>query len=560
MSDDIFNEFQKAKSLDKDRKYDEAITIYRQILKKDPSNHIVKFYLAKDLMHTPSFLDEAAILFKEVIESGVSKNENLAIFDLGRIEYKKHNYDIAKTYFERLLGKDGEIHSLLEIAKCEVKLRQFDRARNHFKELLLFDNQKKMPIIIAEYGRFEIEMQNYDEAEKLLKRLYTYNIDRYNITADFELGKIAIEKGNYAVARSLLVPLLDKMARSYVLGQLGRLEKLDGNIEKAKEYYKELLKEQPKSKSIGLLELGMIEYNNNNYEAATKYFEELKQIDYVSRSQALLNLGRIKTREGKYYEAKQDFLELTNMDKRSRNFAFFELGRLEIYNCNYEEALNYFNSIDDEESNKFVELEIARIDVFKEDYEIAKEKYEKLLKSDNRTKAFAYQGLINIALRELDYEAVLYYLNESYKTGVFEAAQNQRIRDFACFKLGLTDDPGMIGSYYFSLLKDYSKDKVIKHMLDKLDENDAHIGNASFNETTNYYDLYDIVLEKIKDKTPLKAMLIDVYIIPLEEDIGYVGEKKTTAVRVATFPASKDIVAIYPYPDDLCKIKKDIIK
>ena len=428
--------------------------------------------------------------------------------------------------------------------------------------MLLLNDPKKTPAILAEYGRFEARIRNYDKAESLFNRLYGYNIDKYTTTADFEIAKIAVKKENYDKARKLLQPLFKESFANYnhVVSLLGKMEAEEGNIDKAKDYYNLLLDKDDRAKSIGLLELGKIEYDRDNYNEATKYFEALKTIDDVSKSQALLNLGRIKTREGRYLEAREYFSQLTTFDKRSQSYAYLELGRIELYNENYEEALAYFDKVELKESEPFVALELAKIDVFKEDYETAKAKYKELLTLDQKTRAFACHGLINRALRESNYEEALYYLNMAMKTKVFTKVQHQRIMDFICFQLGLTDDMGFIGPYYFSLLKDYSKEKVIKHIFERLDENDECLGDAKFFETTNYYDLYDIAEEQIKDRIPIKAMLADVYIVPLEEEIGYVGDKKTTAIRVATFPASKKIVAIYPYPDDLCKIKKDIIK
>ena len=562
MRDEIFYEYEKAKALDTREKYNEAIAIYRKILEKDPDNNIVKFSLAKDLKYMSDFSKEAEVLFKEIANCDTAKNQKLAVFELGRIAYRRRNYEKAKMYYNSLLGTESEIHALLELAKCDGKLRNIDEARKRFEELLLMNNHKKTPSILTEYGRFEARIRNYDKAESLFNRLYGYNIDKYNKTADFEIAKIAVKRKNYDKAKKILLPLFKEGNYNYnhVASLLGKIEAEEGNIDKAKDYYKLLLDKDGRAKSIGLLELGKIEYDRDNYNEATKYFEALKTIDDVSKSQALLNLGRIKTREGRYLEAREYFSQLTTFDKRSQSYAYLELGRIELYNENYEEALAYFDKVELEESEPFVALELAKIDVFKEDYETAKAKYRELLTLDQKTRAFACHGLINIALREPNYEEALYYLNEAVKTNVFSKVQHQRIKDFICFQLGLTDEPGFIGPYYYSLLKDYSKEKVIKHITDKLDENDDILGNASFLDSIDYSGLYDIAEEQIKDRIPLKAMLADVYIIPLEEEIGFIGDKKTTAIRVATFPASKKIVAIYPYPDDLCKIKKDIIK
>ena len=136
MKDEIFNEYEEAKTLDKRRKYNEAIAIYRKILEKDPENNSVKFSLAKDLMYLPAFLKEAETLFTEIANCSSAKNQKLAVFELGRIAYRRRNYEKAKMYYNSLLGTESEIHALLELAKCDGKLRNIDVARKRFDELL----------------------------------------------------------------------------------------------------------------------------------------------------------------------------------------------------------------------------------------------------------------------------------------------------------------------------------------------------------------------------------------------------------------------------------------
>lgn len=559
MRDDIYIDYERAKELSLNNQYNEAIEIYRELLKKDPDNYLVKFYLGKQLVNKSENLTEAYNLFLDVSKCSNQKFRNFATFELGKLEYKKHHYKKAKDYFFSLLDTESKVHALLEIGKCEAKLGHLDEAEKYYHESLSISKQSKKPAIIGEQGRLEVKRRNFQEAEKYFKKLYSYG-EKTSATADYELGKIAIEKGNYQEARNYLLPLLNKMNKYYVLMQLGKLEEKAGNKNKAKDYYKKLLYGNKKSIGIGLLELGMMEFNDENFEEAIEYFEKLKDVDYVSRSHALLNLGRIKARQKRFLEAKNYYLELLTMDKKSQNYGYLELGRLEMHNGNIEEALDYYNNIDEKETEAYVELEYAKIDVFNEDYTAAKERYKKLLKLDNKTRALACHGLINVAIRENNYEDVLYYVNEELKTQVFPIEENQRIRDYAYYKLGLTEDAGYIGPYYFSLLNNHTKEAVINHMNERLDENGEDFGNTSFLDTVDFNELYDESYEKIQEKTSMKVILVDVYIVQLDQFIGYVGNKKTTAVKVATMPNSKDIIAIYPYPDDLCKIKKDIIK
>ena len=92
MKDEIFNEYEEARALDTREKYKEAIAIYRKLLEKDPNNVIVKFSLAKDLMYMPEFLKEAETLFREIANCDWAKNQKLAVFELGRIAYRRRNY------------------------------------------------------------------------------------------------------------------------------------------------------------------------------------------------------------------------------------------------------------------------------------------------------------------------------------------------------------------------------------------------------------------------------------------------------------------------------------
>jgi tetratricopeptide (TPR) repeat protein len=145
-----------------------------------------------------------------------------------------------------------------------------------------------------------IKQNNYRDAEIILKRLYKFEPE--NSIIKFELARLLIKNQNSKEeGKRFLEELLDTKSRTYAMLELGRLEAVEENIPKAREYFEELIKSNSQNKIFAIFELGRIEEKEENIDKAIQYFEKI--LDTKNEIYALNKLVYLEIKIKNYMKA-----------------------------------------------------------------------------------------------------------------------------------------------------------------------------------------------------------------------------------------------------------------
>ena len=176
------------------------------------------------------------------------------------------------------------------------------------------------------------------------------------------LGNFWIIRGHYSAGRLLLESILkniheiNKPVLGKILLRAGGLSRLQGDTEKAKQYYEESLalsREQDNKLRIieCLNDLGIMENNQGNYEQAKKFCEESLALrreagDKIGISRSLNNFGLIEFNLGNYEQAQKFFKESISIkrelgDKRGISNTLSNMGNIAVNQGDYEGARKF---------------------------------------------------------------------------------------------------------------------------------------------------------------------------------------------------------------------------
>ncbi len=226
MNNSNYQLYLKARTLFNKRKINEAIEILRKISSNEPSDNVIKFKLAKCLLHSKKTKQEGKLI---LLDLSNTQNSIFALFELGKLEASEGNNSMARQYFMRLLNTQKRNYAMLELGKLEVTEGNNSIARQYFEQLL--------------------NTQNRDYAM-------------------LELGRLEASEGNNFMARQYFKRLLNTQSNNYALLELGRLEVTEGNNSMARQYFEQLLNTQ--SENFALVEMIFLDIKEKNYLGAYK--------------------------------------------------------------------------------------------------------------------------------------------------------------------------------------------------------------------------------------------------------------------------------------------------
>ena len=152
--------------------------------------------------------------------------------------------------------------------------------------------------------------------------------------AILELGKLEVLEGNYNKARLYFEQLLNTKDKNFAMVELGKLEVLEGNYNKARLYFEQLLNEQ-----------------NKNYAKTELIFLDIKEEKYLSAYNRFKELL-----PNHFYKNQYDFLKLylqyklNIIDKNQLKVNNYCINQLLDYNENY--AIEHIRKHLDENNNK----------------------------------------------------------------------------------------------------------------------------------------------------------------------------------------------------------------
>ena len=171
MFDSNYVLFEKAKNLSKRKDYVGAIIIFRNILKSEPNDRIVKFELARALAKTSEGKQEAKELLIQLLST---QNRTYAMLELGKLEASEGNNAQARSYFEQLLSEQNRnrTYAMLELGKLEAREGNNAKARSYFEQLLFTSGKlSDRNYAMLELGKLEASEDNDDQARSYFEQL-----------------------------------------------------------------------------------------------------------------------------------------------------------------------------------------------------------------------------------------------------------------------------------------------------------------------------------------------------------------------------------------------------
>lgn len=277
-----------------------------------------------------------------------------------------------------------------------------------------------------------------------------------------------------------------------------------------------------------------------------------------------IELGHLLVRQEKTREEGKTLLE-DLLDTKKRKDAMFILGQLEKINGNITLAQYYFKTLIGSKYNDNALIELGLIEKYLGNLETSKKYFEKIsIKKDIEPEnLYQFQSLLQRIFIEIKLEnfkkAYLLFqqLLEFTELKKFKASDINQLNLYLKYKLNIltaNDQEKIQNSYFLKQLIQYDETRAIEHIQLHLEENNQKKEHTRFFQTVDISNLYQIIVQKIKDLEPYNFSLCDKYLIDCEEIIGEVNNCKTNNVKVITFPNTKNIVTMYPI------IKKEHIK
>lgn len=197
------------------------------------------------------------------------------------------------------------------------------------------------------------------------------------------------------------------------------------------------------------------------------------------------------------------------------------------------------------------------------DFISAEDYFSKISKSNEKNFGYKLNGLLKVYLHTEEYDRAYgccRALNKLRSLGIFDIEHLNNTYIFILNKIGrYHHENSKYGSIYYSeQMISYSPERTIKHIEEhKLKDTSENYKSENslyqkrvhslFNDEVDVTELYNKCSELIANRDPNSYSYVDYYKLELENTIGetYNGYK-TNCVEVVTFPASKQILTIYP--------------
>lgn len=295
-----FASYQIAKTKHIQGIYDEAFTLYRDIVNIDP-NFILGRYGFAQLLIYQGEIQKAIEHLKFIAKKEMKSFEVHRI--LGHLYLHTHRKERALLHLKKALEiKSDNVELLVELAQIHNDINISLQLMKEAEELLESKNIEKDFLFLTDYGIIYYKLSNFEQAEKCFLE--------------------AIEKENISIEnhQKKHVFLLYNLARNY------EEWKIEGNLDKAKEIYLSLIKNHP-SFIQSYLRLGRIFIAQNDINSAIKWTTLASEID-PKNPLSFIVLGQLYISQQEWSRAQKQFEHILNNLDRNHSFANLALGHI----------------------------------------------------------------------------------------------------------------------------------------------------------------------------------------------------------------------------------------
>ncbi len=423
------------------------------------------------------------------------------------------------------------------------------------------------------------------EAKKLFRKISESNAsNRYS--ALIEIAKFAEMEEDFETAKNYYQLVLDKSPYDewYAKLSLARIEKEQGNYEKAKELLKKMTKVSPEVIALELvkikreendlvgasllietintqndpvfareidLEKALIEKEFNNYDAAQSLLKQAQEGKIKDKIywKALYEEALLLYQTKEYKKALDACEKLSKSPTELKGKIALLQGKLLQNMEYYQEAYECFKTSFQKGGSKVrresaiylgnFALALGDFPTAKEHYQIATEKEKIFIKE-------AYKNLLAIAIKEEDYQAAYKYIEKLKK-------RNEKDKNMRAAKVYVEKKLGKLEKtptdYIGSQIIDYDSEMALEYIRNRE-------FNRKFAEDINIEQLFSTISKNFSKENQIYTEILDVYDIDYPE-IGYVDGKITHTLRVVVTPHTTNILTMYPYTKK--NIKNQII-
>lgn len=449
--------------------------------------------------------------------------------------------------------------------------------------------EKEKHLQVGKICRYEKDENK--KIEKLME-IYNENKDDYDLLVTIARN-IGYDKKYRERAKEILHTLFNYADTPYVYYSLARLELLDKNYKKAKEYTNTVLSFDPNNREslsesiridkennffdveklkklanfhndpIAAFELAKSYELNGDYKNALEYYEQVLRIK-EDDLKSLFSIAKIKRKQGYTKSAKKILKKIIKLNPKDF-IALSELATLEYNDNNIELSKKLYEKALSIKEDGAVASNLGKIYNHQGDFEkaydclkIAYENYynyqpllgtvakkirkfdeakEWYLESEQNYKTFL--ELTNLYARENDFESALFYLIKAYNL----IDEESDLRNFYRLETYIKHNLGVLNE------NKWNKDSLFYNQLINYDENKVIEKNKEL-----FYDDFDLkknlsfIKENINEENyATTSGCIDYYLIGFDSNIGTKEGLDTNYVSVMTILGTDKIVSISPF-------------
>lgn len=503
---------------EEEKKYKNAIEIYKKAISINPNESSLYYYLTTPLEEL-GMLEEAEENYLKAIELDPNNEDYYFGFANFYANYSKQ-YEKSKSQLLKLLeinpknidalnnlgavyrkyfndDKNGEKYYLRAIeidttasyplnnlGDIYNNLGQFDKALLYLNRAIKTDSNFHMPY----YNKAQsyIGLKLYKNAEKNLLKVIELKPNNEDYYADLgDLYDQYLNEPEMGISQYLKILEIDPK-NERALNNIGvTYQYTIKDFEKAIEYYMQVIEINPKNVNT-IYNLANLNYDIGEYNKSIEFYNKLIEINPVD-SDNYFEITSPLEELGLYEEAEKNYLKAIELEPKDNNYRDY---LIKLY-------VDHLNNLD-----KAIDLINQGIKVNSE-WERYFNKYLAEIHFENLNEDEQALKLINKALKDVedsDYYASFYELRGKIfqSLNIFESAEDD-------FKKSISLDATEV-NHYFNLTNFY----ISTSQLEKAEEMILEAIDLSRNDPDGYYKLYTIELIKKNNFKALEFLTVSI--------------------------------------------------
>ncbi len=282
----------------KNKEYDKAFQLYEDLLKSEPEDSESDYAIAIMLLQQQKE-DEAKTRLKRLVNK--PKWNEQACFYLGRIEFKKKNYDEAIVWFDKVTQGPYEFDAIMASITVLMNQKKFDQT-----EQRLIDVSRKFPEQSTHISLLKAEIYNeqkhYQQAFQTLSDSLAQAPEHRDLLYSRALTAEKLDQLDI-LERDLKKILANNPKDAGALNALGyTLTDRTNRLKEAEVYLLEAISIQP-DEAVILDSIGWLRYKMGNFPDALTYLRNAYQ--KLPESEIAAHLAEVLWAKGNKNEAKK---------------------------------------------------------------------------------------------------------------------------------------------------------------------------------------------------------------------------------------------------------------